>query len=689
MRRIAPLFLLLTALGSAGLRAQDLEPTEQRAWDEFASAMELGDSREMETACRKNRVQMQSIFNKFEWALQTNDGVDLWTKYKALARALDGESNSNEFTKRQEVVEKLSPKEREQRGEIWNQYNDANLKLQDAQKERDPSKIDLILNEMQRLSGEAAKVNDVHLQCFCLADIANNQAKNEQLADAAAIYVQIDKLMTDAGYKGMRFHAQVRAEIERLKAAGVDPNAKPDAGGKEGGSEGGSNTSSSWSKDEAGQKWSDPIPLALKVDEKLPWGKINTPSFRNSEDPFLWSGFTLEGKGPVPFDDSFKPMGIELKISREGAAKVLLAEGDKKPHDIKAIEKPNLVRVEHEFVDGWTKQPVKQEYAFLVATGGSNEQLFGLAVNAGPSETNYPIRYAPACYLKGKVLGLDVTIFDDNVSGKFGDSFRVSLPTNSHKPAMNFADAMIIGNGTVAGPFTEYLDVNGDFYRLKVSGDDEAYGMTVRKLAIDTGTVKLDFAGKLKPEAVVIEELKNFVGAFFNVSAKPVRVPVGEYKLSYGILRMGKGKQQKICLMAPSGGMASFQVKKGEEHVISLGAPYRFEFDKDTQGNGDVKIVGKSVTVVGRGEEMYFHFYDDPPIPEKVTLRIDGKVVGKPLPMKKAVFEDFRTDQLCVWQPLDLMLPANGAKGSVEIDMELKKHSMLDGPISTKNANKK
>ena len=101
------------------------------------------------------------------------------------------------------------------------------------------------------------------------------------------------------------------------------------------------------------------------------------------------------------------------------------------------------------------------KYGFLFATGGSQENRFGMSLNSSPSATQYLIRYHAATMLRGKVLGQDITIFDDNSSGSFGDPVRVREPTNVVNDEFLFNDAIIFGKSKTAAPWTEFMEVDG------------------------------------------------------------------------------------------------------------------------------------------------------------------------------------------------------------------------------------
>jgi hypothetical protein len=80
---------------------------------------------------------------------------------------------------------------------------------------------------------------------------------------------------------------------------------------------------------------------------------------------------------------------------------------------------------------------------------------------------------------------------------------------------------------------------------------------------------------------------------------------------------------------------------------------------------------------------MYARFYDEPPTPEKVAMRVKGgAAVGKAVGMANATFKEYQDDEWAAYQPLDLALPAADGQ-TYEVQLFLKKHPLLGGPIKS------
>ncbi|MBI4878922.1 MAG: hypothetical protein HY812_04575 [Planctomycetes bacterium] len=657
--------------------AQGLPENEQKIYDKVLAAAELNDVKEISKVVEQYHEECAHIYAVLEIRALPCEAEEDWNEVKLLGRALDEVEQGNVYALRFKTVYGLGVEARRERRDSMTRLSDLNAKVRSARS--DPTQTEVLnegLTQLQELAAVFEKLGDAQHQAYCLGIVADALAQNQQ-ADAFKLFDQVDGILKAAGYRGFKFHEDVAKARDDLRARGFDPASKPAEG------EGDTNSGTSWSPDPEGQKYSDPVQLRCVIEKKALVETYVTPSIYSGERTAQWHAWGLDGNGPQAFDARFKPFGKAMQVTRDGMRIFVQLEGAKKPQEIKVISQPNVVEVETEYAD-WEGNKKKLEYGWLAASGGPDEMLFGTPVNSSPNADHFGIRYASNCYLKGKVLGHDIMVFDDNSSGRFGDPDTLRDSTTALTPEYMDNDAMIIDGGKVAGPWTEYLEVDGAFYRLKLSPED--YTIRTRKLAVDTGKVAMKFhaaaGAKEEPQIVIIQEIRNFVGAYFAIGKKPVTVPVGLYRLSYGIIRYGTKKSQLSCMILP-GKSVAFPVKKDQQEVIELGEPFTFDFETQRIAGGAVKIPGNTVVVYGRAGELYTHFYDVPAIPEKVTMRLrDGAVVGKPQAMAQPTFDDYKANPVCVWQPLDMILAGETDK-VYQVRMELKKHVMLGGPIKS------
>ncbi|MCC7171810.1 MAG: hypothetical protein IT459_15295 [Planctomycetes bacterium] len=671
--RVVPLVLCALVLVSGLAVALGLTEAQRKIWEQILQAKELADLGEMGKIAKKNLGEMEAIYEDFEGQLTFSDSLDSWEDLKLVGNAIDEATGNNVKKVRMDALAKMSADQRVTRADLRNRYLGARATMQAAQKARDKASFDEAINMLTDLANQFGTIGDSEYQAYCITLVGDAHRENENKLEAVKAYDLADQVLTKAGYRNWLFVGQVKQIRDALKAEGFDPNAKP---GDESIPKG--NTASSWAKDPAGEKWSEPEHLKVVVAEDLPY-KYTTPAFSSGENTAIWMRWPMNGNGPADFEERFKPLGNQIKVRRDGPKLFVTVGEQKKPFEFTLSQKPQLCEIKREVkdVDGNTQT---FKYGFLFATGGSQENRFGMSLNSSPSATQYLIRYHAATMLRGKVLGQDITIFDDNSSGSFGDPVRVREPTNVVNDEFLFNDAIIFGKSKTAAPWTEFMEVDGNFYRLKL--DTDAMTVVTRKLEVDTGTVKLAWKGPVKPECVIIEETREFKGAYFAIGKDPITVPVGLYRMAYGIIRQGTKMTQKSCLMLP-GKFVSFKVEKGKEAVVELGEPFTFDFKTEPLGSGGLRVIGKSVLAYGKSGELYARFFDEPPTPDKVVMRVKGgSPVGKTTPMANAVFADYQKDEWSAYQPLDLDLPAADGQ-TYEVQLSLKKHPLLGGPIKS------
>ena len=646
---------------------------QRKVYDDLLEAQELNDVRAMERIASRNTEEVEGIFDVLEGQMAYSDSIDGWEEVKLLAGILDQAKGGNAWTLRMQFVSKMSLDQRQKRADLRSQYGGLMNSLAQASKDRNKVALKELTDSMVSLADEFAKVGDPEYEAYSVVILANALKDNDQQLDAVKLYDRADQVFTRAGYQNHRYHGEVKAIRDSLKKQGYDPDAKP---GEQTGPAG--NTSTSWAKDAEGKRYSEPIPMKLVIDEKIA-SKFSTPSWRATDRTGRWWRSTLSGNKPMSFASIFKPMGKKLKMHRKGATKFFYQlEGSEDWEEFKVISKPSLIKMKTE-VSG-VRGTSELTYAWLSACGSNQESWFGMSLNLSPQPDRINIRWRSACYLKGKVLGENLLIFDDNSSGSFGDPDGRIDPTNALRAEYMDGDAMMFGRQKTAGPYSEFIEANGAFYRMKIQED---YSIRTRKLDVDTAKVKLKYKGKVKPSVAVIEERKEFLGAYFAVNEKTwTTVPVGEYRFSYGIIRKGKGNSEQVCRILP-GRVTSFRLEKDQEYVLELGAPFTFDFKTEQLSSGAVKVIGNTVVVYGDAGELYSAFFDQPAIPDKVSMRVKGGgSAGKPVSMERAGIDEFNQDNYSCYTPNDLTLKGSSGK-SYEVKMELKKHPLLNAPIKS------
>jgi hypothetical protein len=281
----------------------------------------------------------------------------------------------------------------------------------------------------------------------------------------------------------------------------------------------------------------------------------------------------------------------------------------------------------------------------------------------------------------GDVAGTHVRIIDDSMDGSYGN-----LPQTWGEPGLtpeNFQpemDSIVIGSSKRARPWSEVVEIGGNWYRL----DPDKVGSTFQAtpLGLETGTVKLDWKGGPAPTWVVLrgsgETLKN---SYFDIAeggAKGVSLPVGRYTLYYGEVRKGKKKQVQKTLILPGKNSPSFEVKKGETTVVPLGAPFGFDFRFKRDGS-KLTVQGNTIAVVGRSDERYERPWNCVVRPEVAWRKKGTKSGSKPekMPIVQGTEGIEKFGWEATWFPLDLEIDLKQDKDPVEVQLSEKKHDLF------------
>jgi hypothetical protein len=324
-------------------------------------------------------------------------------------------------------------------------------------------------------------------------------------------------------------------------------------------------------------------------------------------------------------------------------------------------------------------------WAFVTKVGLQDDTYQGVKANMGPSDEYMSLFYFNAASVVGTLDGVALRVLDDNLDGIYG-SLPISwqylgLAPETSQPDM---DCVVIGESTRALPWSEYLPVNGTWYKL----EPQMGGMTLRAQPVElqTGRVRLEFKGEY-PEWLVLRGTGVLENTFIDICAagkEGVDAPVGDYRLVAGVIRKGKKQQTMKCLVLGNEQVPAFKVQAGAENVVKLGGPFHFEFER-AEMEGNVVVAGPSLRVVGAAGETYDRFWNCVPAPT-VSLRKAGtKKGGKPEDMLRVngSLDELREDgqrkwaYADVWRPLSTPLAPKKPGEPVELQLVEKKHKLL------------
>lgn len=324
-------------------------------------------------------------------------------------------------------------------------------------------------------------------------------------------------------------------------------------------------------------------------------------------------------------------------------------------------------------------------WAFVTKVGLQDDTYQGVKANMGPSDGYMSLFYFNAASVVGTLDGVALRVLDDNLDGIYGSlplSWQyLGLAPNATQPDL---DSVVIGESTRALPWSEFLPVNGKWYKLA----PQMGGMTLSAtpMELQTGRLRLDFKGEY-PEWLVLRGTGILENTFIDICAagkEGVDAPVGEYRLVAGVIRKGKKQQAMKCLVLGNEQVAPFEVGAGAETVVKLGGPFRFEFERAKVEAGEY-VSGPSVRVVGAAGESYDRFWNCVVAPVVSLRKAGAKKGGKPedMPRVNGSLDELNEDgsrrwaYADVWRPLSFPIVPKKPGEALEVQLSEKKHKLL------------
>lgn len=279
----------------------------------------------------------------------------------------------------------------------------------------------------------------------------------------------------------------------------------------------------------------------------------------------------------------------------------------------------------------WLDEKKTKPYAMWFFAGTDKEPFMGLQQNLLATDDRALVYYKSAASWKATVNGEEITLFDSNADGKLFTpdpyAFRLELVTTVFgKPAAVPAyDSMIVGKKGTVQPFSGFAKVGAGWFHLRAAKDGTA--ISARPVIAEffkTGTLTLKWTG---PKTTTLQSLvvrgegDLSVAAFNLASGKPIEVPAGMYSIDYGRILEGKGGVYATADIF-RGKSEAITVKAGENKVISVGAPFVWDFEKSTSG-ADLEINTHKLVLQGVAGEHYGRLNSCVPDTEVVLAKDD------------------------------------------------------------------
>ena len=320
-------------------------------------------------------------------------------------------------------------------------------------------------------------------------------------------------------------------------------------------------------------------------------------------------------------------------------------------------------------------------WGFLAITGTQKDYYQGIEVNREPNNDGITVFVAPAARIEGLIGETPVQIFDDTMSGVYGDEplswAHVGMTTGHF---MWDVDAILVEGDKKARPWSRLQEIGGQWYDLKVTG----HQVQATPVELKLGELKLKFKGP-KPDYVILRGEDSLADCYFDLSGgKAVEVPVGRYELFTGFIFEGKRTAVKKVTILPGEDTPSWRVEEGKATEVKLGGPFGFDFEWRDEGD-TVTVIGASVAVEGVAGERYERPWNCRAYPMASLRKAGTKRGSKHEKMQAQVdVNTLYSDWSLGWLPRDLELPKGKIEGEdFELQLIEKKHALFGKLEST------
>lgn len=660
-------FWILVLCGTAGgffRPAYEMNEEQKQFYQAYRNLVEINDIRGLNSHVGRSPLVADGVLRELvQRFFDSGDDVTILDDARPLAKALDEVQGGTQYTKRLAYVQALPPDQRRKRQEavtaFANAVNDLYLK---ARNERDQGLWRQALGAMDEVLSLATAVQDIEVSGYaryCLGHCHENLG--EYMEAVTAYDKAMDEWLKAGRAKDDTYNYMVEKRRELIEK-GFDPTApatEQDATTAR-------NTGTSYA---VGSDWID-----AETDQKemrSPFA-FQTPSPFSGENLVFWRQFDYNG-GAAPLGAVYpcQPFGTRLQIVRDGSKGYVDVDADG-TGDIEAKiidNKPNLVEVK----SGEGRHA--PYYSLYLATLGQSLQFMGLEANYSGLGV-----YRPGSYREGEIADEKIIFIDDNCSGTLGDNKEERDGVIRGFPTFWDTDAILIGKARRAVPYSDFIYVGDKLFRLRLLGS-QGDKLRVRQLDVDSGFVQVDWEGPEAPTSLVIAEVNEFRGGFFDVAGKdPVRVPVGTYEVAIGKIEAGKKTSTKQAWIF-KGRSKKFEVKAGETVVLAMGGPYELDFLTKDSGS-EFSVVGKSIVVYDRFGVLVGRIWDELLQPE-VSIRAGSSFLAKKKKMSRIDAAKFLEEgQAAAWYPADFRVE-KAASTSCEAQLVLKKHGLLGGEFES------
>ncbi len=586
---------------------------------EFRQAMEIGAQDQMQKLIKQDMEGAVIAIIRLCESNSSAPNDKSESEIDALRIAWSGGQKTRFVEKVYEYYSLMDNATRPERYKLVSRYYAALSNLLKAEKDKDITVIKSLGADFKGIAAGLVMVGDHYYASQAWLSYGRSQDEAQRgpeanLREAAIGYEKCLEHREKVDLKDL-YYTQTKERFETLVAQGYGKDGDV---GKPGSDKPGKGTGGIGSS--LGAPLSVPMTFVVEPD----FVSIERPFWSNDEVYSTWTNVVFKGIASAsPF-----PILDEIKLSRDTIQSFEVeSAGQKNAFSMSGKFTPC------EIVLGEAKLP----WAFVAVTGTQEDIFQGVTTNMQPSDTQMTVYIAPASKITGILGDIPIEVFDDTMSGAYGDA-PVPWGHLGMSPGkfMTDFDSIRIDGSKHALPWSRYQKVGDIWYDMAVAG----HTLTAAPLEIKTGKLKLNFKGP-SPKYVIVKGKHNLGDCYFDLTSekKGLEVPIGEYELFAGFVSDGKRTAIKKVVILPGKNTPSWKVEEGGTTEVKLGAPFGFDFESEDLGD-HVKVLGESVVVTGVADERYERPWNSRPSPMASLRKAGSKKGSKPEKMKSTIDQD-------------------------------------------------
>jgi len=650
----------------------ELSDRQNEFMKEAQRIVDLHDPQALTKYVTREEQMAKDIIDQFCYRYaDTGDGT-IFDEVKPLIVQIDRNEGGTRLQKRLEFLLTLK-EERAVWSDLQRRFNDAYIVYQEAETKKEEAVWKKAATSLEEVIAMAVKLGDLEAASFARYLLGRCHDGLSQYANVVADFKKSMEEWVAAGRVQVNEYPWMRERVTQLSKQGYDPDMKPKEGKGEPGAAptpaGKTYSKTSYKEGSQFQEW------VGEYKEMQSFDQFPSTSPWNTDFLNLWREFNFGEKGGAFQLGTLAvvaPFGQPLKVVRDGSH-AFLRQGEDKKSDVqvKVLDgKPTLASIKAEGKD-------PERYAVFLCTGGQNAMFMQTPMNYQTLG-----RYRSGWYRESKVLGETLVILDDNSSGVLGDALESRDGVTPGNPEWVDLDGILVGKKLM--PWGDVLPIGGKWYHVEL-GDTRGKQIRTRELDIETGQVVLKWNGPVAPRLLVIGEMHELKGCYYDVAGgKPVTVPVGHYQIEYGEIESGKAGQIKQAWIY-RGASKQFDVVAKQATTLEMGGPYKLEFEFEQKG-GDPKQVtvkGKSLIVREKSGAIVGRIYDEVLYPEVWTRTgttgngSAGKAMAKIDSMAR------NADGSAIWFPANHVIDRPSKDAKIQVMLKLAKHALLGGPFAS------